>query len=404
MNDTAPLVLMIDDDPNFLRFAEVLLDQHGYRVICAESEDEAMAILARERPDVILLDQQLGDVEGVELIRPISQRMPDAPIILVTAHSTVEIAVRAVKAGAFDFLPKPLQEARVIASLSKGVEHGRLIRRVRALEENRQTQAGFADMVGGSPQMQTIYHIIENVAPTDVSVMIVGESGTGKELVARAIHQKSRRADESFVACNMGALPRDLIESTLFGHERGAFTGAERMRMGMCQEAANGTLFLDEIREMPIETQPKLLRFLQERNFRRVGGNTDIQADVRIVSATNVDPLSDVRNNRLREDLYYRLNVVPIQLPPLRERRGDIPLLATYALRDASKRHEKRFETIDAEVLDWFSACRWPGNVRQLFHTIERLVVLNQGTILTKAMLPADIEPSMNPMPELPER
>ena len=322
---------------------------------------------------------------------PSKECAPDAPIILVTAHSTVETAVKAIKAGAFDFLPKPLEEARLVPILAKAAEYGRLGRRVRALEHDQEGHARFEELVGQSPQMQTVYRIIDNVAPTTATVMITGESGTGKELVARAIHRRSERSGRPFVALNMGALPRELVEATLFGHERGAFTGAERSRVGSCQEADGGTLFLDEVREMPIDLQPKLLRFLQERVLRRVGGANDVQVDVRLISATNVDPLRDVRDKRLREDLYYRLNVVPVDLPPLRERHGDVPLLATFALRDAARRHSKVFESLDDEALDVLSRSPWPGNVRQLFHALERVVILNDGPVVTKSMLPQDL-------------
>ena len=397
------LVLIVDDDPDFIRIAEFLLDQHGYRAASAGTAAAATAETAKMEPDIILLDQRLGDEEGTSLIGPLKECARDAPIILVTAHNTVQTAVKAIKAGAFDFLPKPLEEARLVPILAKAAEHGRLARHVRALEHDKEGHARFEELVGQSPQMQTVYRIIDNVAPTTATVMITGESGTGKELVARAIHRRSRRSGRAFVPLNMGALPRELVEATLFGHERGAFTGAERSRVGSCQEADGGTLFLDEVREMPIDLQPKLLRFLQERVLRRVGGSTDMQVDVRLISATNVDPLADVRDKRLREDLYYRLNVVPVELPPLRERLGDVPLLATYALRDAARRHEKAFESLDDEALSILTGAPWPGNVRQLFHMLERVVILNEGQVVTASMLPPDLAkatiPSVAPSP-----
>jgi DNA-binding NtrC family response regulator len=386
------LVLVVDDDPDFLRIAELLLDHQGFRACCANSDQEAFRVIGERTPDVVLLDQQLGQISGLELLHPLKQRLPDVPVVLVTAHSTVEAAVQAIKRGAFDFLPKPIDEARLVATLAKAVEHRRLLQRVRTLEGAADGESGFDDLVGGSPQMQTIYRIIRNVARTEATVMIVGESGTGKELIARAIHRTSPRSDEPFVALNMGALPKDLIESTLFGHERGAFTGADKRRIGACEEASGGTLFLDEIREMPIDTQPKLLRFLQERTLRRVGGTSDLQADVRIISATNSDPLQDVRDKRLREDLYYRLNVVPVVVPPLRERRGDVALLAMRAMQQCAARHARPFDSIEDEALARLASCRWPGNVRQLFHTIERIVVLNEGPVLRLSMLPEDLD------------
>ncbi|MHC5005528.1 MAG: sigma-54-dependent transcriptional regulator [Planctomycetota bacterium] len=397
MSPSPATILLIDDDPGFVKLATLLLEHHGYRSVSASTEAEAMRVVDVAAPDVILLDQQLGETDGRTLIRPLMQHLMDVPIVLVTAHSSVESAVQAIKLGAFDFLPKPLDEARLVATLAKATEHGKLVARVRNLEGRYRDQARFEELVGASSAMQTIYRIIDNVAPTEAGVLIIGESGTGKELVARAIHRRSRRCDGPFVALNMGAVPKELVESTLFGHERGAFTGAERKRIGACEEAAGGTLFLDEIREMPIETQPKLLRFLQERVFRRVGGSADIAADVRIVSATNGDPIADVRDGRLRGDLYYRLNVVPVFMPPLRERGADVGLLATYALRQMSRRHGKSFESIEDAALERLASCPWPGNVRQLFHTIERIVVLNQGPVLTDAMLPMDLDAATPP-------
>lgn len=399
---TGGRVLIIDDDPDFARIAEVMLRPHGYELIHALDEAGAVEQIARAAPDVILLDHCLGSLDGIELLRPLKQQAPATPIVLVTAHGTVEIAVRAIKHGAFDFLPKPLEEARAIATLSRCVEHAALTRRVQHLEgdsgpEDHSTR--FAGMVGQSHPMQTIFRIIRNVAPTNASVMIIGESGTGKELIARAIHDRSKRREDPFVALNMGAMQRDLIESTLYGHERGAFTGAAQRRIGACEEATGGTLFLDEIREMPIEMQSKLLRFLQERVFRRVGGSGEIVADVRIISATNRDPLIDVREGRLRDDLYYRLNLLPIAVPPLRERREDIPILATFALRQAAARHGKEFESISPRACEHLSALNWPGNVRQLFHTVERVSLLNEGRVLTPEMIPLDVDLEIPPAP-----
>ena len=392
MSESRAEVLIVDDDPAFLRLAEAMLHSNGYSTRCVESGESALAALDERFPDVILLDQQLGSVDGMSLIEPLKQRAPDVSVVLVTAYSTVDAAVRAIKLGAHDFLAKPLDEARLVAILAKAIEHRDLVDRLHRLEGERTERSEFSGMVGASPAMQTIYRIIENVAATNSGVMIVGESGTGKELVAQAIHDRSPRSSQTFVPINMGALPRELVESTLFGHERGAFTGADRARIGCCEEAAGGTLFLDEIREMPIETQSKLLRYLQEKVFRRVGGSKDIESDARIICATNSDPLADVRQNRLRLDLYYRLNVVPIHLPPLRDRPDDIPLLAQHALRRWSARHDKAFDRIDAEASERLARYVWPGNVRQLFHTIERIVVLNSGPAIEASMLPADLE------------
>jgi DNA-binding NtrC family response regulator len=385
-------ILVIDDDPDFYRIVNVMLEGHGLATQHALSQTDALEQIRRRQPEAIVLDRQLGSTDGIELLPDLARQCPEVPIVLVTAFSEVEVVVDAIKRGAFDFLPKPVNEARLVATVTKAVEHGRLLRRVRSLEHGDAGQPSFDEMVGASPPMLTIFRIIQNVAPTDVSVMIVGESGTGKELIAKAIHGRSQRSGGPFVALNMGALPKDLIESTLFGHEKGAFTGADKRRLGACEEAAGGTLFLDEVSEMPIDTQPKLLRFLQERVFRRVGGTSDLGADVRIVSATNRDPLQAVRDNRLREDLYYRLNVVPVVVPPLRQRLEDIGLLATHALRRCSTSHGKSFRQIDELALKRLQSCQWPGNVRQLMHVIERIVIMNEGTTVTASMLPDDLE------------
>jgi DNA-binding NtrC family response regulator len=406
-------VLVVDDDPEFLRFVEFLLEKNGYAGQTVTTGEQALQFLAEHPVDAILLDRQLGEQDGLELIEPIQQRAPEVPIILATADSSVESAVKAIKLGAYDYLDKPIDEARLVAMLGNVTEHRRLLERVRTLEEERKGRDRFEQIVGASPEMQTVYRIIENVAPTDAPVMIVGESGTGKELVARALHAWSRRNEKPFVAINMGAVPKDLFESTLFGHERGAFTGAERARVGCCEAASGGTLFFDEIREMPYETQPKLLRYLQEKTLRRVGGAKDIESDARVVTATNADPLADVRDKKLRADLYYRLNVVPIRLPALRDRRGDIPLLVDHVLQQLSGRHGKSFDGVEPAALERLAAHPWPGNVRQLIHLLERVIILNPGPVVTNAMvapeldaegaLEADSLPTASPTPTPPE-
>jgi len=293
-----------------------------------------------------------------------------------------------IRAGAFDFITKPVDGARLFAALSKAVDHQRLLRLVASGGHNGGNEPGLCDMVGQSGVMQGIFDVIRRVATADVNVMICGESGTGKELAARAIHELSPRRSRPLVSLNMAAIPKDLVESTLFGHERGAFTGAERIRIGACEEAEGGTLFLDELCEMPLELQAKLLRFLQERQFRRVGGAKDLVANVRVVSATNKDPTVEMAAGRLRADLYYRLNVVPLRLPPLRDRQGDVSLLAMHALTRFAKRYVRRFRSIEPEALRQLEAYRWPGNVRQLYHLIERCVVLHEGESLQASMLP----------------
>ena len=392
MHPDTPNVLIIDDDPVISALLSVILKRHGYRPHTAIDLKQASAVIAQYPPAVILLDWMLDEQDGLEILGRMRKQMTSVPIILITAHSTVDIAVRAIKQGAFDFLSKPVDEGHMLACLVRAVETHRLLEQVRSLRNDGSGDPGsFEGMLGTSPQMRTVFEIIQNVAPIDVSVMICGESGTGKELVAHAIHKRSARSRGPFIALNMAALPKELVESTLFGHEKGAFTGADRRREGAVEEARGGTLFLDEICEMPLDLQAKLLRFLQERVYRRVGGTGDLEAEVRIVSATNRDPLNEVREGRMRADLYYRLNVVPIMIPPLRERRDDIPLLATAAMRRYSAKYGKKFESIADNALTQLKAAYWPGNVRQLIHVIQRIVIMHDAAVLDGSMLPLDM-------------
>ena len=322
-------ILVIDDDPHFRALLRVLLESHEHEVFLREAVVDDLP-----DADVVILDWQLGEQDGLELLGPLSQRLA-APVILSTAHSSPEVAAQAIKAGAYDFLTKPVDEARLVATVGGALTQRRLLLKVNDLQRGQRSHG----LVGDSHALRQVLATIDSVAGSDVSVMITGESGTGKELVARALHDASERRSKPFLALNMAAIPKDLVESTLFGHERGAFSGADRRRIGAVEEARGGTLFLDEIGEMPLDLQSKLLRFLQERRIRRVGGTQDLEVDVRIVSATNRDPLRAVADGRLREDLYYRLNVVPIPLPPLRERHGDVALLATHFLVEAAKYH-----------------------------------------------------------------
>lgn len=394
-----PTVLIIDDDPEFCRLAEWQLTRSDYYAMSAFDLDQAIGRIRERSPDVVLLDRHLGDLDGLELIPQVQAQAPGAAIVLVTASSTVDHAVQAIKLGAYDYLTKPLDEARLLTVLANACERGQLLRRL-GPDQDDAAGPGFAGMIGASPMMQTVFASIRNVAPTPASVMIVGESGTGKELIARALHSQSNQRPGPLVPLNMATLPAELVESSLFGHEKGSFTGADRRRLGACEEAQDGTLFLDEITEMPIDLQPKLLRFLQERTFRRIGGDQDIMSNARIVSATNRDPLQAVRDGRLREDLYYRLNVVPIELPPLRERRGDVPLLAESILHRMNEEYSKGFDQIAPSALEAMSRCDWPGNVRQLVHTLERAVIMHAGPVLQAEMLtlpeamPGETEPT----------
>lgn len=389
--DNPKKVLVIDDDPDVHRLMKWMLERHGFHVSTAADSQSGLNSVKTNPPQVILLDYQLKECDGLSLLEPLRNIAPSVPVILMTAYSSVELVMESMQAGVHDFLPKPIEEARLVAALMKAIEHHRLLSEVAELQTGAVEHASFEGIIGQSPQMQTIFRIIENVAPTEVSVMITGESGTGKELIARAVHSRSRHSRGPWVPLNMAAIPKELVESTLFGHERGAFTGAEKRRIGACEEANGGTLFLDEITEMPAELQAKLLRFIQERRFRRLGGHVDMEAEVRLISATNRDPLESVKQGTLREDLFYRLNVVPIKLPPLRDRVSDVPLIAMHQLAVYNEKYRKRFNDISPRAIQALMRFPWPGNVRQLCHALERAVVLNDGSTLTVDMLPPEI-------------
>lgn len=393
----APHILVIDDDRAFRRLVTALLRRHGMRVSELESWENAPT----PSVDVVLLDNSLGQAKsGVELLPEVAEAAGKAPVILVTATNDVDLVVNAMRSGAFDFLAKPVDEARLVSIVRHALQHHKLVRRVSALEaESSDTRFG---MVGVSPAMRQVFEAIESVAESDAAVFIHGESGTGKELVARAIHQQSNRANAELVTLNVAAIPHDLMESTLFGHEKGAFTGADSRHIGAGEEASGGTLFLDELGEMPAETQPKLLRFLQDGRYRRVGGVTELEADVRVISATNRDPELGVREGRLRADLFYRLSVVPIRLAPLRERPEDIEPLCRHFLEEFQQRYGKSFQSISPRAIEKLRRAPWPGNVRQLRHTLERLVIMSDADEFTADLVPADLfttEESGKPTP-----
>jgi two-component system repressor protein LuxO len=392
MTDTNSVIriLAVDDEPSILRLIELYLKAEGYEVVKSQDAAEARKILDEERFDAVLLDVRLPGEDGLSLLAHVKETHRNLPVLMVTAHGTVDTAVEAMRLGAYDFLLKPIERTRIKVSLKNAVAMYRLTERITALEANHDRRT-FETLVGGSPGMQAVYTICENVAKSDVTVFILGESGTGKELIARAIHARSKRAKGPFIAINCAAIPRDLLESELFGHEKGSFTGADRLRLGCCEEVDGGTLFLDEICEMDFNLQSKLLRFLQEKTFKRVGGSREMKSDCRILAATNRDPLEEKDAGRFREDLYFRLNVVSIQVPPLRERGDDVDLLAAHFLQKFSERHEKDFQRIEPTALAKMRAYGWPGNVRELEHVIEGITVLNEGPELTVANLPPQI-------------
>ncbi|WP_432798532.1 sigma-54-dependent transcriptional regulator [Poriferisphaera sp. WC338] len=392
MTEKQYTILLIDDDEQTHRLVRFMLRKQPLRIITALSFEQAQTTFESDSADVILLDWNLGNNHtGLDLIAPLHAASPAAPIIILTAHDSPDHIVSAMRTGAFDFLPKPISEARLIATVNRAIEHHQLIQTASHPNDPSFTTAHFENILGRSPQMQSVFAIIDKVASTDVSVLIAGESGTGKELIAQAIHNRSHRKHNPLVALNTAALPATLIESMLFGHEKGAFTGADRMRTGACEDAHTGTLFLDEVTEMPIELQPKILRFAQEHKFNRLGSTLVHTSDVRLISATNRHPLEEVKNNRFREDLYYRLAVIPIHVPPLRERAGDIPLIALHMLHHLNNNYHKSFAEISSAALTALNQYNWPGNVRELINTIERAIVLYDGPILELDMLPPEV-------------
>lgn len=375
---TQARIAVVDDDPHFAGLLEVLLESYGYGVTLATSLETLLAA-GQPVPDVVILDWQLGEVDGLELIAPIKSEFPGVTVVLATAHASPELAVEALQRGAGDFLVKPVDEARLVSTLAAAVRERRLNAEVRSLRGD----ASYEGMVGGSTAMRAVYDTIENVAPTDVSVMVTGESGTGKELVASALHARSRRSRKPFVALNMAAIPRELVESTLFGHERGAFSGANERRLGAVSESSGGTLFLDEIGELPLPVQGKLLRLLQEKTFLRVGGTKQIQVDLRFVCATHLDLELAVAERRFRQDLYYRLKVVQVEMPPLRARgAADLDRLIDHFWFEYTRRHGRPDLSLSQSARLRLHGHDWPGNVRELEHALESAIVLSPEQVV----------------------
>lgn len=393
-----PTVLIIDDEANLLKFFEYLVRGLDFEVVTGRTAADFRRLMnGSNEYATILLDMMLPDGNGLELLEELHNAEQQVPVILITAYGTIDRAVDAMKLGAFDFVTKPVDPDRLGVIIKNAVEHHQLRREVRSLRRRLDPPHLFHGMVGSHAAMVEIYGMIESVAPSNATVMITGESGTGKELVARAIHEISGRREHPFIPLNCAAIPRDLLESELFGHERGAFTGAIDQYPGCFERADKGTLFLDEICEMDLGLQSKLLRLLQEQQFYRIGGTQPISVNVRILSATNKDPVQAIRAGGFREDLFYRLNVVPIHLPALRERREDIGLLANTFLMEFAKANKRAFQNIDIQALTAMERYDWPGNVRELRNMIEQLVVLNDGPRLTEQMLPERVRQAQPP-------
>ena len=383
-------ILIVDDEPNILSSLSRALELESYRPQRAGSGSAALELVAKRRPDLVLLDVAMPGLDGLEVLSRLKQEHADLPVVMMSGHSTIETAVAATKLGAYDFVEKPLSSEKLLIIIKNALAAERL-RAENA--ELRARAASDGQMIGDSGPMREILETIRKTAPTSGRVLISGENGTGKELVARALHSESRRAEASFVKVNCAAIPHDLIESELFGHEKGAFTGATAARRGKFEQADGGTLFLDEIGDMSLSAQAKVLRVLQEGELERVGGSETIQVDVRVIAATNKKLADEIAAGRFREDLFYRLNVVPIELPPLRERKKDIPKLVGHFLASACEGHGKRQKQIEQPAITLLMQHDWPGNVRELRNSIERLVILVEAETITaddvQAALPA---------------
>ena len=384
-------ILIVDDDPAARYGLKRALTALGCEIIEAEDGVAALAAVAQSNPDLLICDIQMPKMDGLTLVKRLADQGDARPVIVITAYGSERIAVEAMKAGAYDYLSKPYDVDELRCLVENVLETVRLRRENETLRNALRQQSGFGLLIGRSRAMEGVYDLIGKVAMTDAGVLIGGESGTGKELVARAIHEQSGRKARPFVAVNAAALPTELIESELFGHERGAFTGATARRQGKFELADGGTLFLDEIGDMHIETQAKLLRVLEEKQFERLGGSETVTVDVRIISATNKDLPVEIAEGRFREDLFYRLKVVDIFLPPLRDRREDIPLLVQHFLARFNDQHGKAMTDVPPDVMKMLMVYAWPGNIRELMHAVERAVIFSERSELSRDLLPQEV-------------
>ncbi len=381
-------ILIIDDEESIRESLIGILEDEGFRTLFARNGEEGLEMLREESPDLILLDIWMPGMDGIETLRRIKESSPEQQVVIMSGHGTIETAVRATKLGAYDFIEKPLSLEKVLLTIQNAMRIGQLV------EENRSLRARIGkeyEMIGDSPAIRELKAQIAIAAPTSGWVLITGENGTGKELVARAIHHLSNRHDKPFIEVNCAAIPEELIESELFGHEKGAFTGATAQRKGKFDLAHEGTLFLDEIGDMSLKTQAKVLRILQERKFERVGGSRTIEVDVRVIAATNKELPEEIRKGNFREDLYYRLNVLPFQVPPLRERPEDISALANHFLKYFCSKESREIKSLSPSATEVMTAYLWPGNVRELKNIIERLVIMTPDNIITDKHLPAGL-------------
>jgi len=388
--DTLPRILIAEDEEG-IRFAmKETLAEEGYEIEEAVDGKQALEFFCPEKFDLVILDYRMPNLDGLEALKEIRRQDPEVPVLFVTAYGSKDLAMEALRQGAYDYFTKPFDVDEIRVVVRRAMEKRTLRRRVQILSRHMDASLGFDHIIGSTTEMRELFHLIQRIAGQDVTVLVLGESGTGKELVASAVHRHSKRRNKNFVAINCAAIPGELLESELFGHERGAFTGAHAQKIGKFEHANGGTMFLDEIGDMDSMLQAKMLRVLQDNEFQRVGGNRTVKVDVRIIAATNKDLSEEVSKGRFREDLFFRLNVIPLYIPPLRNRRADVPILIDHFVKQANEQYGKAVRGISKEVMERFMEYRWPGNVRELENVITRAVILSHGEILTPSDLPID--------------
>ncbi len=399
VNDMAATILITDDDTAHRTMLKANLAGSGYSLLEASDGDEVLPLLGRQQVDLILLDIKMERMDGLATLSALAEAGYEIPVIVITAFSSVESAVEAMRRGAFDYVAKPIDIDELNLTIEKALRFRQLHEENAQLKERLQERFSFGNIIGKSPVMQEMFSTLSLVAPSDATVLLTGESGTGKELVANGLHEHSKRSQGPFIKVNCAALHENLLESELFGHEKGAFTGAGGRRKGRFELAHRGTLFLDEIGDMSLQTQAKILRVLQEREFERLGGSTTISADVRLIAATHRDLSAMVKAGDFRQDLFFRLSVVPIELPPLRERTGDIPELANFFLNKYVSQNNRDIKGFHPEVMNCFIRYPWPGNIRELENMVERAVILCVGEMITVRELPQNLLPEGSRMP-----
>ncbi len=398
-------ILIVDDEEVLQDVLTALIRREGWNPLNARTGEEALVLIEREEVDLVLLDLMLPGMSGMEVMKQIQQRDPEQVVVIITAFSSIEGAIDAMREGAFHYIPKPFKNEEVLLTLHKGLEQRRLATENKSLREQLRQRYAFGNIIGKSKPMLKVFDLIRLAAPSKSNILILGESGTGKELAAKAIHHQSRRAKGPFITVNSGSMPHDLLESNLFGHVKGAFTGAIASKKGLFELASGGSIFFDEIGNIPPDTQAKLLRVIQEKEFMQLGGVETLTSDARLIAATNADLESLVERGDFREDLYYRLNVITIQLPPLRKRIEDIPLLARRFLQSYAEENEKEIAEIAPQAMELLMDYHWPGNVRELENVIERATVLSTGAVLNVDLLPPSVREPKSfeaPSPALP--